>query len=122
LLMTCVLIGSCVLLYTAGRVSVPVFAVGIAVAGFSLYGPDALLTGAGAMDIGSRKGALLAAGLISGIGSLGPIVQELVIGKMYDDNKGDLGSIFMLLVASSVAAAAFLAVMVVRNRRGVADV
>jgi len=49
-------------------------------------------------------------------------VQELVIGKMYDDNKGDLGAIFLLLVGSSVAAAAFLAVMVVRNRRGVADV
>ena len=41
---------------------------------------------------------------------------------MYDRDKGDLGSIFMLLVASSVAAAAFLAVIVVRNRRGVADV
>jgi sugar phosphate permease len=122
LVMTCVLIGSCVLLYTAGRVSVPVFAVGIALAGFSLYGPDALLTGAGAMDIGSRKGALLAAGIISGIGSLGPIVQELVIGRMYDANAGDLGSIFMLLVASSIAAALTLAVMVVRNRVGAADV
>lgn len=122
LLMTCVLIGSCVLLYTAGRVSVPVFAVGIALAGFALYGPDALLTGAGAMDIGSRRGAILAAGIISGIGSCGPIVQELVIGRMYDANKGDLGAIFLLLVGSSVAAAAFLLAMVIRNRLGKADV
>lgn len=122
LLMTCILIGSCVLLYTAGRVSVPVFAVGIALAGFSLYGPDALLTGAGAMDIGSRKGALLAAGIISGIGSLGPIVQELVIGRMYDAHGGDLGAIFLLLVASSIAAALTLVVMVLRNRSGAADV
>lgn len=121
LLMTLVLIGSCLLLYSAGRVSVPIFAVGIAVAGFSLYGPDALLTGAGAMDIGSRRGAILAAGLISGIGSLGPIVQELVIGEMYDANGGDLGAIFLLLLGSSVAAAATLVVAVVRNRRGLAD-
>lgn len=121
LLMTVVLIGSCVLLYTAGRVSVHAFAVGIAVAGFSLYGPDALLTGAGAMDIGSRRGALLAAGIISGIGSLGPIVQELVIGEMYDANGGDLGAIFLLLLGSAAAAAATLVVAVVRNRRGLSD-
>jgi sugar phosphate permease len=122
LLMTLVLVGCCVVLYTAGRVSLPVFAVGIAVAGFSLYGPDALLTGAGAMDIGSRRGAILAAGLISGIGSLGPIVQELVIGKMYDASKGDLGPIFLLLLGSSVAAAVTLGVVVVRNRLGKSDV
>jgi sugar phosphate permease len=117
LLMTVLLIAACALLFTAGRVSVPIFAVGIGIAGFALYGPDALLTGAGAMDIGSRKGAVLAAGLISGIGSLGPVVQELVIGEMLDA-KSDLGPVFALLLFSALGAAATLAVVVVRNRMG----
>jgi sugar phosphate permease len=117
-LMTLLLVASCVFLVVAGSVSVAAFAVGIAVAGFSLYGPDALLTGAGAMDIGSRRGATLAAGIISGFGSLGPIVQELVIGRLYDDGGGSLGPIFALLMVSSVIAATVLGVAVLRNRAG----
>ena len=118
LLMTLLLLASCVLLYTGGRFSVVVFAIGIAIAGFALYGPDALLTGAGAMDLGSRRGATLAAGIISGIGSLGPIVQELVIGRLYDNSKGDLGPVFLLLLGSALAASLVMAVAVVRNRLG----
>ena len=118
LLMTLLLLTACVGLATVGGASVAAFAVCISVAGFSLYGPDALLTGAGAMDIGSRRGAALAAGIISGVGSLGPIVQELVIGRMYDAGRGDLRPIFALLVGSAVAAAAVLGVAVARNLRG----
>ena len=116
--MTVLLLLSCVFLYVVGGVSVAAFAVGIAVAGFALYGPDALLTGAGAMDIGSRRGATLAAGIISGFGSLGPIVQELVIGRLYDDGGGALGPVFLLLMVSAGIAAAVLGLAVVRNRQG----
>jgi sugar phosphate permease len=116
--MTVLLLLSCIFLYVVGGVSVAAFAVGIAVAGFALYGPDALLTGAGAMDIGSRRGATLAAGIISGFGSLGPIVQELVIGRLYDDGGGALGPVFLLLMVSAGIAAAVLGVAVVRNRQG----
>lgn len=117
-LMTLVLFGSCVFLYTAGSLSVMAFAIGMAIAGFALYGPDALLTGAGAMDIGSRRGATLAAGLISGVGSMGPIVQEIVIGRLYDHNGGALEPVFFMLMASAGIAALTLGVAVVRNRRG----
>jgi sugar phosphate permease len=116
--MTLLLLGSCIYLYTAGTLSVTAFAIGIAVAGFALYGPDALLTGAGAMDIGSRRGATLAAGIISGIGSLGPVVQSFVIGRMYDRNGGALGPVFMLLMVSAAIAAFVLGIAVIRNRRG----
>ena len=37
--------------------------------GFFLYGPDALLSGAGAMDIGSRRAAVFATGVIAGFGA-----------------------------------------------------
>ena len=43
-------------------VSVPV---SIAVAGFMLFGPDSLLSGVGAIDVGSKEGALSAAGIIT---------------------------------------------------------
>lgn len=118
LLMTLAMTASCLLLYSAGQVSVSVFGVAIALIGFTLYGPDALLTGAGAMDIGSRRAATLAAGIISGIGSCGPVVQELVIARMLDTKGGDLAPVFLLLLGSAVAASATLAVVVVRNRLG----
>ncbi len=109
---------ACGLLMAFGHLGVGVFAVLLAAVGFTLYGPDALLTGAGAMDIGSRKTATLTAGIISGFGSLGPIVQELVIAKLYDSKGGDLGPIFALLFGSSAFAAVFCAILVARNRMG----
>lgn len=122
LMMLILLTASCGLLYFAGQVSVPVFAVGIGLIGFTLYGPDALLTGAGVMDIGSRRGATLAAGIISGVGSAGAVLQDLVIGKLYDADQGDLGRIFQLLLASAVLATLVMTVVVVRNRLGKSDV
>jgi OPA family glycerol-3-phosphate transporter-like MFS transporter len=97
------------------------FAICVAVIGFSLFGPDSLMSGAGAMDIGSRRGALLAAAVINGMGSLGPVVQEVVIGRLFDASE-DLGPVFALLFGSSLCALAFLAVVVVRARRGTSNV
>lgn len=122
LLMTAAMTLSCLLLYSAGQVSVPMFAICIGLIGFTLYGPDALLTGAGAMDIGSRRAATLAAGIISGIGSCGPIVQELVIARMLDTKGGDLGPVFLLLLCSAAVATGILVVVVVRNRLGHSNV
>ena len=122
LLMMTAMLASCVLLYTAGTVSVPIFAVCLALVGFTLYGPDALMTGAGAMDIGSRRGAVLAAGIINGMGSVGSVVQELAIGRLYDKSGGDLGPIFFLLVGASAAAAISIGVVFTRNRLGHSDV
>ena len=89
----------------------------LALVGFTLYGPDALLTGAGAIDVGSRRAATFTAAVISGFGSLGPIVQELVIGRMYDAKGGDLTPVFGLLFGSAVLAAAFCGALVWRNKK-----
>jgi OPA family sugar phosphate sensor protein UhpC-like MFS transporter len=113
---------SCVALYAVGGTSPAAFAVCIGLVGFTLYGPDALMTGAGAMDIGSRRGATLAAGIINGMGSIGSVVQELWIGKLYDTGEGDLGPILFLLLGAATAAAAVMGIVVARNRMGKADV
>lgn len=106
------------LLYASAHAGAPLFIVMLGVVGFTLYGPDALLSGAGAMDIGGRHRAAFAAAVISGFGSTGPVVQELLIGSMYDRGGGALGPVFGLLFGSAACAMVFCAVLVVRNRRG----
>ena len=110
------------LLARFGDSGVEVFVVLLGAVGFMLYGPDALLSGAGAMDIGGRDNATFAAAVISGFGSLGPVVQELVIPRLYDQKTaqatGDLGPIFVLLFGSATLATVFCAILVWRNRRG----
>jgi sugar phosphate permease len=93
---------ACILLYTLGTNSIIIFGISISLIGFFLYGPDALMTGA--QDIGNERGATLSAGIINGLGSIGAVAQELIIGNMYDKSGGDVGPIFMLLVGSAFAA------------------
>lgn len=118
LIMMIAMVGTTAALVAFGGVSVTVFAVLLGLVGFTLYGPDALLTGAGAIDIGSRRSATFAAATISGFGSMGAVVQELVIARAYDSNKGELGPVFELLFGSAAIAALFCAVLVWRDRRG----
>ncbi len=122
LIMILIMVASCLLMYTVGRYSVFMFSACLGLVGFSLYGPDALLSGAGAMDVGSRRHATLAAGIINGLGSLGSVVQELVIGKMYDKTGGALGPVFMLLLFASACSAIVLGVVNYRNKMGRSDV
>ena len=122
LIMVLLMTVSCGLLYLVGGTSVILFGVCLALVGFTLYGPDALMTGAGAMDIGSRRAAVLATGIISGVGSMGPVLQELVIGPMYDTQGGDLGPIFAMLFGSAALSAAFCAALVIRQKMGKSSV
>lgn len=112
---------SCVLMYTAGQVTVGFFGISLGLVGFTLYGPDALMTGAAAQDVGGR-GTAMAAGIINGMGSIGAVVQEFVIGRMYKSSEGELGPIFALLVGASVLACLSLCVVLYRNKRGISDV
>jgi sugar phosphate permease len=61
-----------------GATSVLSNVLGLALIGFLLFGPDALLSGAAAQDAGGAEAASLAAGLINGIGSVGAVFQEAV--------------------------------------------
>lgn len=85
-----------VLMRQIGLTSPTVFVVLLGLIGFTQLGPDALLSGACAMDIGSRRQAALAAGVINGFGSVGPILQEPLIGWL--KQTAGLNSVFTLLV------------------------
>ncbi len=52
--------------------------------GFMLYGPDTLLCGAASVVVAGERNAVAVAGLVNGMGSIGPVVQEQVIAHMLD--------------------------------------
>lgn len=110
---------SCVALYLVGPTSLVLFGVCIGLIGFTLYGPDAIMTSAGAIDVGSRKKATLAAGIINGMGSVGAMLQEVVLGRILGD--GNVKGVFATLLLSAVLASVCLGALLVRNRQGKAD-
>ena len=69
-----------IFLYFFGLSSAAWFVVLLGLIGFFALGPDSLLSGAGAMDVGPRRQAIVAAATINGLGSLGPLVEEPAIG------------------------------------------
>ena len=67
------------LLYTRlAPISVLLNFCGMALVGFCLFGPDTLISGAAAQDIGGKHDVAKAAGFINGFGSTGAIFQGLV--------------------------------------------
>jgi OPA family sugar phosphate sensor protein UhpC-like MFS transporter len=92
-----------------------VFVVGLSLVGFTLYGPDTLISGTAAIEVGDRRTAVLAAALINGMGSVGSIVQELVLGRLL--GKDDLQGVFVVLFTSATAAMAMLAGVYLRHHR-----
>jgi len=111
----------CVVLYAKGTDSVAWFVGSMVVVGFMLYGPDSLLSGAGAIDLGSRRAAIAAAGIINGMGSAGSVIQELFVASIYKESHGQVGPVFAMLIGASALAMGALGVVLWRNRRGLSD-
>lgn len=103
-------------LYLTLGLGLAAFAVGISLIGFTLFGPDTLMSGAAAVDVGSRRTAVAATGIINGMGSAGSVVQELVFGALLASGGTSLA--FGTLVGSSGLAATALGVLLVRGWLG----
>ena len=112
----------CAGLFGFGGSSTLVFGACLGVIGFMLFGPDSLLSGAGAVDIGSPRTAVAAAGIINGTGSLGAVVQELVVSRMYEQNPDDVTPVFATLWGAALFSMAVLGVLLWRNRTGKANI
>ncbi len=50
------------------------------IVGFMLYGPDTLLCGAASVEAAGNLNAVAVAGIVDGLGSIGPVFQEEIIG------------------------------------------
>ena len=94
--MTCGCLVMTTAMWMVGLTSPVLFILLLGLIGFTAMGPDSLLAGAAAMDVGSRRQAAVAAGVINGLGSIGPILQEPAIGWL-KQTKG-LDAVFGLLV------------------------
>ena len=104
---------------------------GLSMIGFMLFGPDSLLTGAGAMDLGSKKSALAAAGIINGMGSVGSMAQEIVLPKVMEYSKDGVEfagigftateATFAVLIVASALSICPLLIVRMRNKQGKSD-
>jgi sugar phosphate permease len=83
-------------------------AIGISLIGFFTYGPDALMSGAAAIDTGSPKAAGLAAGIINGVGSFGQMVSGFIVA--FIANRFGWDSLFYFFVAIAALAGCLLAI------------
>lgn len=104
---------------TAGLGMVPNI-LGLALIGFCLFGPDALISGVAAQDLGGPYAAATVAGIINGLGSVGAIAQGFLF-KTVSERYG-LGAVFYVLmvlaIISAIGLAAVWRVQVLQERRG----
>jgi len=78
-------------------------AISIGLIGFMTFGPDTLISGAGAIDIGSPERAATAVGVINGMGSCGALLPPILVPFMQEAYGWD--SIFYLFSACALIAA-----------------
>jgi sugar phosphate permease len=85
--------------------------------GFMLYGPDTILCGAASVQVAGEKNAVAVAGLVNGLGSLGPVIQEEVIGWLVrrDVHQG-MQNVNRLALSVSIIMTCLLAVIAWRLR------
>jgi len=80
--------------------------------GFMLYGPDTLLCGAASVQVAGEKNAVAVAGLVNGLGSLGPVIQEEVIGWLVRGHvKEGMRNVNRLGLAMSILMTCLLAII-----------
>jgi OPA family sugar phosphate sensor protein UhpC-like MFS transporter len=80
----------------------------LGLAGFMIYGPDMLMSGAATIDISHPRAASIATGFTMCLGALGSIFSGAGIGWLKDLAKGDWNLIFYVLAGLVLVAAAFM--------------
>ena len=93
--------------------------------GFMVYGPDSLLTGAAAIAVAGEMNGVAVAGIVNGIGSIGPVVQEVVIGQLMRGNKESgihTANMHALLISIALACLMLVVVWQLKVAHGKMDV
>jgi sugar phosphate permease len=88
---------------------------GLGLVGFLLFGPDALISGAAAQDLGGTDSAATAAGFINGVGSVGAVLQGLLTAEVSLRYGWD--ALFLVFVGLAVVAAMAMVPRVLAERR-----
>ncbi len=77
-------------------------------AGFMIYGPDMLMSGAATVDLGHPRAASIATGLTMCLGALGAIFSGVGIGWLRDLGHGNWSLVFWVLSALPLIPAAMM--------------
>lgn len=80
----------------------------LGLAGFLIYGPDMLMSGAATVDISHPKAASIATGLTMCTGALGSIFSGAGIGWLKDLARGEWLTVFYVLAGLTLVAAALM--------------
>lgn len=92
------------------------------IVGFMLYGPDMLLSSAGAVEIAGAKNGVAIAGIVNGLGSIGPVVQEEVIGLLIrGDAERGIANTNLLTLGTSILMTLLLIPLLFRLNRARRD-
>jgi len=87
------------------------------VVGFMIYGPDTILCGVASVVVAGEMNSVAVAGVVNGIGSIGPIVQEEVIGwLMRGDPETGIRNTNLLYLSMSIAFVCLMLVVLWRLR------
>lgn len=80
----------------------------LGLAGFMIYGPDMLMSGAATVDVSHPKAASMATGLTMCSGAIGAIFSGAGVGKLKDVYHGQWSPVFWMLAALCLVAAALM--------------
>ena len=80
----------------------------LSLAGFMIYGPDMLMSGAATVDLSHPKAASMATGLTMSLGALGAIFSGVGIGYLKDMAHGNWNLVFWVLAAMPLIPALLL--------------
>jgi sugar phosphate permease len=80
----------------------------LGLAGFMIYGPDMLISGAATADLSHPKAGAMATGLTMCLGALGAIFSGAGIGYLKDLSHGNWSVVFWVLAGMSLLPAALL--------------
>jgi MFS transporter, OPA family, sugar phosphate sensor protein UhpC len=82
----------------------------MALIGFCLFGPDTIICGAAAQDIGGKHNVAKAAGFINGVGSVGAIFQGFVTAGISKSRFGWNGLFYFFVLLAMLSCVALLLV------------
>ncbi len=80
----------------------------LGLAGFLVYGPDMLMSGAATVDISHPRAASIATGFTMCLGAMGSIFSGVGVGWLKDLAKGDWNLVFYVLAGLVLVAAGFM--------------
>lgn len=80
----------------------------LGLAGFLIYGPDVLMSGAATIDVSHPRAASIATGFTMCLGALGSIFSGAGVGWLKDFAKGDWNLVFYVLAGLVIVASGFM--------------